>query len=71
MIDVAHIEIAKLELQPGDMLVLRVPPDWTPEQQDNASQAVKTAMRIANVNAPILVGKTDVEFQIIRRGEAA
>lgn len=67
---VDYVEIAKLELQPGDLLVLRVPPDWTPKQQGNAHRAVKEAMRLADANVPIIIGTTDVEFQVIRKDAA-
>lgn len=67
---VDHIEIAKLELQRGDLLVVRVPPDWTHEQQRNAQNAVKEAMRQAGANVPIIIGGTDVEISIIRKDAA-
>jgi hypothetical protein len=64
-----HIEIAKLELQRGDILLIRVPPNWTHEQHTAAHDAVKEAMRTVGVHgATVLTGTTDVEFQVIREG---
>jgi hypothetical protein len=64
---VDHIEIAKLELRRGDVLLVRVPPDWTLEQQHAAHDAVKEAMECAGANAPIIIGTTDIEIQVIRK----
>jgi hypothetical protein len=61
------IEIAKLELQHGDILLVRVPPDWTHEQQERAVFAVKEAIKTVDGHVQILIGTTDVEFQIVRK----
>lgn len=61
------IEIAKLELQRGDILLVRVPPDWSKERCGRADEAIQETMRIADVHGvPVLIGSTDVEFQIVR-----
>ena len=64
---VSPIEIAKLELNRGDVLWVRVPPDWSNGQMGNAHEAIRTAMRQADVNAPVLIGTTDVEIMIVRK----
>lgn len=60
------VEIAKLELQRGDILLVRVPPNWTPEQKRMAQAAVAAAMDRIDVDAVLLIGTTDVDFQIVR-----
>ena len=67
MIAVSAIEIAKLELNRGDVLWVRVPPDWSDRQMGNAHEAIKSAMKQADVNAPVLIGSTDVEIMIVRK----
>lgn len=69
MMQVDHIEIAKLSLEAGDLLVLRVPADWGHDQQVAAHDAVKEAMRKADVNVPIIIGPDTVEFQVIRKAD--
>ena len=68
--DFEVIEIAKLELLPGDLLLVRVPPNWSEEQVSHADFAVKESLRRANVDVPILFGTTDVDFQIVRKDAA-
>lgn len=69
-LSVSHIEIAKLELQPGDILVIRVPPDWDYEMQKIAHKAVSRAMEQAGIKVPAIIGSTDVELQVIRKDAA-
>ncbi len=63
---VDHIEIAKLELQRGDILLVRTPSNWTGEQNHRASEGIAAAMRQADINVPLLVGTKDVDFQVVR-----
>jgi hypothetical protein len=66
-----HIEIAKLELQRGDILVMRTPADWDMETRQRAFNAVQETMRQAGISGvPVLIGGTDVDFQIIRKDAA-
>lgn len=69
MMKVETVEISKLELQLGDLLVIRVPSDWTMQQQVDAHEAIKHAMRLADANAPIIIGTQDVEFQVVRKAD--
>lgn len=64
------IEIAKLELQDGDILVVRTPPAWTLEQQRIVSEVVHRALHLADVNVPVLLGTTDIDFQVVRKDAA-
>jgi hypothetical protein len=66
-ITVLQIEIAKLELNRGDILFARIPVSFSPEQQKLAREAIDRAVRLAGVDVPVLVGTNDIEFQIVRK----
>jgi hypothetical protein len=65
--EVSHIEIAKLDLQEGDILVARVPPAWSDERIRLVHAAIGLAMRAAGTQVPVLVGSTEVELSVVRR----
>lgn len=58
-----HVEITKLSLEPGDMLVVKVSPDIP---LDNVNRAFERSMREAGVHVPVLVGHGDIEMIVIR-----
>lgn len=66
---IEHVEIAKLELHRGDLLLVRVPPDWSDKQQTDAHEAIKRAMHLADANVPIIIGTTDIDIQIVRKAD--
>jgi hypothetical protein len=66
-IKVEQIEIAKLEICPGDILIVRVPNYWNDEQQRRAHDVVRDAFQQAGVRSPILIGPQEVEFQVVRK----
>jgi hypothetical protein len=64
---IEHIELAKLELRSGDVLVVRAPAKYEAHVID---QAVTAALKRAGVtNVPILIGPPDIEFQIMREAD--
>jgi hypothetical protein len=67
MIRYDRIEIAILELKPGDILLVRVPPEWTDQMMDEASAQVKEAMRQTGVDVPALISNETIEFKIVRK----
>jgi len=58
-----HVEIAKLALELGDILVVKIPDDMDPQKVD---RAFREAMREADVRCPILIGTKDAELQILK-----
>jgi hypothetical protein len=58
-----QVEIAKLELERGDILVVRISRELS---ADNVSSAIEAAMKSAGVCAPILIGHHDVDFQVLK-----
>ncbi len=65
-IELNLIDFAKLDLKDGDIIVLRVPPDWDGKKQDNAWRAVHHVLERADVRAEILIGTKDVDLSILR-----
>lgn len=58
MADIPEFAIAKLELQPGDVLVLKFPEKLSREQMDNVRQAFSGAF--SGFKAMILDGGADI-----------
>lgn len=61
--NIETIEIAKLELQLGDILLVRIPANLNAAFVDGA---IKETMKQAGINVPVLIGPKDIDFQIIR-----
>jgi hypothetical protein len=60
------VEIAKLELERGDILFCRFPEDWSEEKQRLAQECIEEMIR--DTGARLLCGPKSVEFQILSKG---
>lgn len=65
-IDVIRIEIAKLDVEPGDVVLVKVPANWPYERVQNCGFAFDACLKDRGARA--LVGTNDIEVQIIRKG---
>lgn len=64
---VDRVEIAKLGLEPGDLLVVKVHGEPNGEAYHNITRAFEMAMEQAGVKAPILIGPANsVDLCVIR-----
>lgn len=55
------IEIAKLQMQPGDRLLLKFPPHVGPE----ALREIATGIQLAMPDLPVLVIPADIEASVL------
>lgn len=67
---VQQIEIGRLELEDGDILLVRVPPKWSGDQIVNAERAIRSAVELTGKRATVLTGTTDIDFRIVRKSRA-
>lgn len=68
-VQIVRIEIARLSLEDGDILVVRTP-HWTTEQVRKAEIVIEAAMKRAGIRAPLLICPTDVEFTVLKAPDA-
>ena len=66
--EIGKVDIAVLELRPGDILLVRVPVSYSPEMVQGVHKAIQSVLDAAGKRAPVLVGPNDVELQVVRRG---
>jgi hypothetical protein len=65
-IKISHVTIAKLDIEHGDVIVVRVPPTWTTVQQNRAAEAVRASIEKFGPTVRVLVGTNDIEFQVLK-----
>jgi hypothetical protein len=66
-ITINQVEVQKLELQDGDILVVKVPPKYSTEQCTFIQKTVAAAVARTGMRVPVLLGASDVQFAIIRK----
>lgn len=67
--EVVLTEIAKLELNDRDILLVRVPPSYSPEKQSIVNKVVHDALSRVDKRVQVLIGTTDIDFTIVRKSE--
>jgi bifunctional ADP-heptose synthase (sugar kinase/adenylyltransferase) len=65
-----EFEVAKLEIEDGDILLVRVPADYSNERIKNIHRGIEAALDAANKRAIVLSGPNEVDFQIVRKSAA-
>ena len=65
-----EFEIAKLEIEPGDILLVRVPADYSHERVKNIHSSIEAALAAAGKRAVVLSGPNEIDFQIVRKSAA-
>jgi hypothetical protein len=64
--DVLTIAIAKLEIEPGDILLVQTEEKMTYAAHERIEDAFKAAMDRAGVHAPILIGDKSVTVSVMK-----
>lgn len=70
-ITISHLDVQKLELQRGDILVIKLPHGSLSDQNKFAHAAMGEALRRAGIDGvQIVIGMAGDEFTIIRKDAA-
>lgn len=62
---VVEFAVAKLRLEPGDVLLVRCPADFTAEMCRHVSEQVEFALADVGLDNRVLVTGSDFEFSVV------